>query len=123
MDEWLDLVNFVGLIEEGDGFKERDAKLCFVISKLTSVDEFGTDEDEKRRPHALATFLDFLEILARVSMVREPLPCQTSVATTTEPLDAQGGARSAAEGGPEVAAPEESPIILESHESQPLTRR
>ena len=56
-----------GLSQDDDGFKERDAKLCFVISKLTSIDEFGSAEDERRRPHALATFLDFLEMLARVS--------------------------------------------------------
>ncbi len=61
--EWTKLCESIGLLDES--FTSREIKLCYVRGKQTSSDEL------KIYSHKRASFPEFLEIIGRVSMLRD----------------------------------------------------
>lgn len=66
LDEWVEMCNDARLITPT--FPERDAKLAFVWSNMTTVDEAERTKSEMRRDHhSVLTWVEFLEALCRLA--------------------------------------------------------
>ena len=62
LDGWMQLFRDVELFD-GEHFTQRDAKICFMLARMTAVDEMNTRKNET------LTFVDFLDALGRAAEI------------------------------------------------------